>query len=108
MHWILGILLGLFNAYWLQERKIVLADRSERVTPQELDDSIKRGEALLIVDVRSPIEFEMCNIPGSINMTLKDLEQQETRDSLKERWNNLNSRAAEDGKGKSSGTKVNC
>uniref|UniRef100_A0A0K8S6F3 Adenylyltransferase and sulfurtransferase MOCS3 homolog n=1 Tax=Lygus hesperus TaxID=30085 RepID=A0A0K8S6F3_LYGHE len=81
-----------------KERRLNLVDKTERVTTHELNEAIKNSEPALIIDVRSPIEFEMCSIPGSINVPLKDLERQQIQDDVRERWNKLKAEASNESK----------
>jgi rhodanese-related sulfurtransferase len=37
----------------------------ETITPKQLDERIKRGEGLRIIDVREPIEYEIARIEGA-------------------------------------------
>ena len=43
------------------------------VTPQELQDRQKARPSLVILDVRSPAEFESVHIPGAVNVPLSSL-----------------------------------
>ncbi|KAF6210338.1 hypothetical protein GE061_013442 [Apolygus lucorum] len=81
-----------------KERRLQLVEKSERVTPHELNEAIRNGEPALMIDVRSRIEFEMCSIPGSINVPLKELERQQTQDDVRERWNKLKSEESKESK----------
>jgi rhodanese-related sulfurtransferase len=37
----------------------------ETITPKQLDERIRRGESLRLIDVREPIEFELARIEGA-------------------------------------------
>ncbi|KAG8954259.1 Urmylation protein [Tulasnella sp. 424] len=50
-------------------------DISGRIKPQALADSLKETNAT-IIDVRSPTEFSICHLPGSINVPLSLLERE--------------------------------
>jgi rhodanese-related sulfurtransferase len=39
--------------------------RYETISPEQLDARIKRGEALRLVDVREPVEYEIARIEGA-------------------------------------------
>ncbi|CAB0007642.1 unnamed protein product [Nesidiocoris tenuis] len=63
-----------------------ILDASERVSPVFLEQAIAKKLPLLLIDVRSPVEFEMCRLPESTNIPLKLLNKEETVDRLKEMW----------------------
>lgn len=44
------------------------------LTPEELYAQLQAGEALLIVDVRDPHEFNYVRVPGAVNIPVADLE----------------------------------
>lgn len=37
----------------------------ETISPVELDEQIKRGESLRLIDVREPVEYEIARIEGA-------------------------------------------
>jgi adenylyltransferase/sulfurtransferase len=43
-----------------------------------------RGEPHVLIDVRSPLEFEICHLPDSLNVPLKDLASEQVVEQLKE------------------------
>ncbi len=43
------------------------------ITVTELKERMDRGDAPLIVDVREPVEFEICRIPGAVLIPLQQL-----------------------------------
>lgn len=54
---------------------VTLLRKEQRIKAQALFDSfISRGEGALI-DVRSPEEFEMCAVPRSLNIPLKNIDE---------------------------------
>jgi rhodanese-related sulfurtransferase len=42
--------------------------REEAISPQALLDRIGRGEAIAVLDVRSPGEFAGGRVPGAVNV----------------------------------------
>ena len=50
--------------------------RSEvpRISPEELKDRLDNGEAILVVDSRSPVEFETGHIAGAISVPSYEVE----------------------------------
>jgi rhodanese-related sulfurtransferase len=48
---------------------------SPGLTPQELQSRLGTPEALLVVDLRDPVEFGVAHIPGAINIPLAELEK---------------------------------
>ncbi|XP_044729943.1 sulfur carrier protein adenylyltransferase [Chrysoperla carnea] len=59
---------------------IVILPSDQRVTVQELVEWNKINKKYLILDVRPKVEFEMCHLPNSINITLKELCSKANRD----------------------------
>jgi len=47
---------------------------AERVTAQELKALLDRGEKIVLIDVRTPEEYNEAHIPGSVLMPLDTLE----------------------------------
>jgi adenylyltransferase/sulfurtransferase len=45
-----------------------------RITPQELKERLDSGEAILVVDSRSPLEFEAEHIAGAISVPSSEVE----------------------------------
>ena len=45
----------------------------ESLTPSELQERLERGHAIVLLDVREPVEFELCRIEGSRNVPLSEL-----------------------------------
>jgi len=78
--WLLAILVGALGAYitWkFAARTIFLRRlRQARITPEELNQKLKMGEAVTIVDLRHPLEVEAdpLVIPGAIRFSAQDLE----------------------------------
>ncbi len=45
-----------------------------RISPQELENLVRSGNPLLILDVRTPKEFSKGHVPGAVNIPHKKLE----------------------------------
>jgi predicted sulfurtransferase len=45
----------------------------ERLPPEELSRMMQSGNGLVVVDVRQTTEYQMCSIPGSVNIPLPSL-----------------------------------
>ena len=58
------------------------------ITVSELKDKIEKNENLLLVDVRTKQEREICQIEGSIHIELKEFKNKESIDYLKEQSQN--------------------
>ena len=61
----------LLNVYFFQPAGIHLLDDIDRVSACTYQGV--RSEPHVLIDVRSPLEFEICHIPESLNLPLKDL-----------------------------------
>jgi len=51
--------------------------RIARITPEELKHKLDAGEAVMVLDVRHPLEFaaEPQTIPGALYLPLEDLDK---------------------------------
>jgi sulfur-carrier protein adenylyltransferase/sulfurtransferase len=58
-----------------QEAPVTTGSEPAEITVEELKQRIDRGEALFILDVRNPEEFDICRIPGSHLVPLPQLAQ---------------------------------
>lgn len=45
----------------------------EQIQPAELDRKLKAGEPVYLVDVRQPMEYEHCRLPGATLLPLHEL-----------------------------------
>lgn len=79
--WLLVVLGGGLAAYiawkYIQRRRFIYKLRVARITPQELNERIGRGENIVVVDLRSSIDFEADprTIPGAIRLATEQIEQ---------------------------------
>jgi membrane protein DedA with SNARE-associated domain len=62
---------------YAQRRKFIRSLRIRRLTPEELMDKLRRGEPLVIVDLRSRLEFEANpeKLPGAIRVAPDELQE---------------------------------
>jgi hypothetical protein len=72
----------LLNVYSLQTASIHLLDDTDRISAHTYQAT--RSEPHILVDVRSPQEFEICHLPESLNLPLKGLASGEVVQQLKE------------------------
>lgn len=76
-----------------QNPNLKLLHVNERITPENLYNDLRTESPPILLDVRSPLEFQICNIFGSINIPLNDLSKPESQEMLeakfKEDANNL-------------------
>jgi adenylyltransferase/sulfurtransferase len=66
----------------LQHTSIHLLDEVDRISASTYHDV--RSEPHILIDVRSPLEFEICHLPDSLNVPLKDLGSEQLVQQLKE------------------------
>lgn len=45
----------------------------EQIQPAELDRKLKAGELVYLVDVRQPMEYDHCRLPGAMLLPLHEL-----------------------------------
>lgn len=80
-NWV-GLVLGLFALYlgikWINRRRFLHSIRIGRIRPDELKQKLDAGEDVLIVDLRSSLDFEAEpeTIPGSLRIDRDDLVHQ--------------------------------
>lgn len=60
-------------------------DNYRRVTSDQLRDWIRRGEQVFLLDVRTPGQFELEYISGSVNVPLENLEPKSLLEHYKQR-----------------------
>ena len=68
---------GYIGYKWSQRQRFLRSLRGKRMAPEELHESLSRGEELQVVDLRQPLEFNAFpqTIPGSIRVTLDHFEE---------------------------------
>lgn len=75
------LLLAGYLAWRLVDRRRALQQlRIDRITPQELQERLNRGDALFIVDMRHELEMdnERRTLPGALHLALEELEDRHT------------------------------
>lgn len=71
---LIGFALALFVARkWWQRKNFLKSIQMDRISVGELDQLLKRGQAPIIVDVRSPLAQQAGRIPGAVPMTDADI-----------------------------------
>ncbi|MFI5339306.1 MAG: VTT domain-containing protein [Candidatus Methylomirabilales bacterium] len=79
--WLLAILVGGLGAYllwkFLARQRFLRRLRVARITPEELQQRLERGEEVVIVDLRHALEFDSdpVVIPGGVRWDAGDLAQ---------------------------------
>lgn len=63
---------------FFQRRRLLRMLELARITVYELRDMIDRGEAPVIVDVRTQSRFHVGHIPGALRMTLEEMDEKLT------------------------------
>ena len=74
----------------IKEEDLAISTSSNfnEITVSELKEKIEKNENLLLVDVRTKQEREICQIEGSIHIELKEFKNKESIDYLKEQSQN--------------------
>jgi len=78
---LVGLVFGSLAAYiawkYIQRRRFLRHLRIARITPNELKHKLDAGEAILVLDVRHPLEFaaEPHTIPDALYLPLEDLDK---------------------------------
>ncbi|XP_063234110.1 adenylyltransferase and sulfurtransferase MOCS3 [Bacillus rossius redtenbacheri] len=67
-----------------KEESLHLLSDADRISAGALSEMLLGGEKHLLVDVRTPTEFELCHIPGATNLPMKDLGRPACLDALRE------------------------
>ena len=79
--WLFAILVGGLGAYliwkFVARQRFLRRLRLARITPEELNQRLKAGNEVMILDLRHPLEFEgdPVIIPGAIRVSAEDVEQ---------------------------------
>jgi len=79
--WVGGIIPIIFAAYifwkYIQRRRFLHGLAVARITPEEVKQRLDAGEDLLILDLRSALEFgvEPHTIPGAVRLPIEQLEE---------------------------------
>ncbi|XP_052769106.1 adenylyltransferase and sulfurtransferase MOCS3-like [Mya arenaria] len=69
-----------------KDKELNVLQRHERITAKEYASLVSSGEAHVLVDVRLPVELDICRLPTqALNIPLSDIEKQSTIDTLSER-----------------------
>lgn len=67
-----------------KDLKLNLLREEERISVEEYNTALKlRTEAHVLIDVRSPEEFEICNLRNSINIPLNEINNNENISLIK-------------------------
>lgn len=53
--------------------QLQLLEDKERVSVYEFNNARNNGQSNVLIDVRNANEFEICHIPGSLNLPIKDI-----------------------------------
>ena len=65
---------GLYLALRYYRRRVIYRDlRMSRIAPWELKERIDNGEDLMLVDLRSPVDWEQGIIPGATRIAVDAL-----------------------------------
>jgi hypothetical protein len=66
--------LAMYIGYrYYRRRRLYRELRMSRIAPWELKESIERGDDLLVIDLRNPVEQDQGIIPGASLLTLPEL-----------------------------------
>lgn len=69
-----------------KDPKLNLLQKEERITVEEYNEALKLGTKVhVLIDVRSPEEFEICHLDNSINIPLKDINNNENITLVKDK-----------------------
>jgi adenylyltransferase/sulfurtransferase len=72
----------MLRVYFFQHTDIHLLDDTDRISAGAYQDV--RSEPHILIDVRLPHQFEICHLPESWNIPLKDLVLEQVVQHLKE------------------------
>lgn len=65
-----------------KDTKLNVLDDSDRITVNQYNSMVQAKLDHLLIDVRSSNEFDICNIPNSINIPIKDILSDKTFPSI--------------------------
>lgn len=72
-----------------KDKELDLLGKDRRVSVQEYKTLVDKETPHLLVDVRLPVELEICKLPNSINIPLKTLNKPETIVTIKEKLSTI-------------------
>ncbi|XP_067013494.2 adenylyltransferase and sulfurtransferase MOCS3 [Anabrus simplex] len=67
-----------------KDHSVQLLDASQRISASDYKDINNNDIPHILIDVRSPMEFEICHLDGSLNIPLASLAKEECVQKLKE------------------------
>lgn len=60
-----------------KDKGVTLLERNKRVTVEEYRTLMEANKPHVLIDVRLPVELEICSLPNCINIPLKDIDKAE-------------------------------
>jgi membrane protein DedA with SNARE-associated domain len=68
-----GVLAAWAGVKWVRRRRFLRSLRGSRIEPEELAARLAAGEAVTVVDLRSPVEGAERRLPGALRLTPDEL-----------------------------------
>lgn len=77
-----------------KEPNLNLLEKDDRITVEDYNRNVQNSKPHLLIDVRSPEEYEICHLQNSINIPLTELSKDNSLELIK---NNVREKKLQDG-----------
>ena len=68
-----------------KDKNLELLCAENRITPQKYESIMKGNIPHLLLDVRLPVELEICSLPNSVNIPIKDIDNDDNIKMIREK-----------------------
>lgn len=76
-----------------KDKELTVLDRSKRLTVEEYRALVEADEPHVLIDVRLPVELEICSLPRCINIPLKDISKVESVNLIEKELSEIGTRS---------------
>ena len=72
-----------------KDKGLTVLERGKRVSVKEYKELLDQGTSHLLLDVRLPVEQEICRLPNSVNIPLKNIKKSESVSTIENELSSL-------------------
>ena len=76
-----------------KDKGLTLLDSNKRVTVEEYKALVEASKPHILIDVRLPVELQICSLPNCINIPLKDIYKAESVDVIQKKLSDLGTKS---------------
>ncbi|XP_045116192.1 adenylyltransferase and sulfurtransferase MOCS3-like [Portunus trituberculatus] len=76
-----------------KDKGVMLLDRNKRLTVEEYRTLMEANKSHVLIDVRLPVELEICSLPNCINIPLKDIDKEKSRSLIQNKLSDLGTKS---------------